>query len=412
MNRVDHHEIMEGMFTDAIEGIVVCDSDGRIIMSNPKANEMFGYRVDEMKGMSAEDLIPARLRPGHLPDNMRPSAVMEPRSIGSGKGLLARRKDAQEFPVDVSLSYVKSQSRLLAVAFIVDTSDRKKKDDELKKANEMLKKTSFELSKLNQELEQKVHERTLELAELVRKLTESKREVDMALVREKELNTLKSRFISTASHEFRTPLATIMSSVSLTGKYAENLDKEKMLKHIDRVKKSVNHLTEILDDFLSLDKLEEGVVVAHLENVCINGIITDVIEEIRAIAKAGQRIQFEEHLENTMVYIDRIMFRNIMINLISNAIKYSNENTSIKIGARNNMSNLYIDISDHGIGIPLEDQPHIFERFFRATNTGNTQGTGLGMNIVKRYVELLNGDISFKSVPEKGTRFSLRFPLS
>lgn len=400
------------MYADATEGIVVCEADGRIIMSNPKANEMFGYKADEMKGMSAEVLIPARLRPGHIPDNMRPSAVMEPRSIGSGRGLLARRKDAQEFPVDVSLSYVKSQSRLLAVAFIVDTSERKKKDDELKRANEMLKKTSFELSKLNQELEQKVHERTLELAELVRKLTESKREVDMALVREKELNTLKSRFISTASHEFRTPLATIMSSVSLTGKYAENLDKEKMLKHIDRVKKSVNHLTEILDDFLSLDKLEEGVVVAHLENICVNGIITDVIEEIRGIAKDGQRIQYEEQLENTTVCIDRIMFRNIMINLISNAVKYSYENSSISVEARNDMSNFYIDITDHGIGIPLEDQPHIFERFFRATNTGNTQGTGLGMNIVKRYVELLNGDISFKSVPDEGTRFSLRFPLS
>jgi signal transduction histidine kinase len=256
-----------------------------------------------------------------------------------------------------------------------------------------------------------VEERTLELADMIRKLTKSKKEVDMALEKEKELNNLKSRFISTASHEFRTPLATIMSSVALTGKYAESLDKEKMMKHIERVKNSVNHLTDILNDFLSLDKLEEGIVGSHPEVVAINGLVNELIEEIRGIAKAGQRITYEGLKGPDEIYIDGKILRNIMVNLISNAIKYSNENSPIDIRLKCEQQFLYVDIRDQGIGIPLEDQPHIFDRFYRANNIGNMQGTGLGLNIVKKYVEILSGEISFKSKPDKGTTFSLKIPI-
>ena len=234
-----------------------------------------------------------------------------------------------------------------------------------------------------QDLEQKVQERTLELAEMIRKLTESKKEVDMALEKERELNNLKSRFISTASHEFRTPLATIMSSVSLTGKYAESMDKNSMSKHIDRVKSSVNHLTDILNDFLSLDKLEEGAVMANPEYLGLNDLLVAITDEIKPIAKAGQRINFTGLLVNEQIFIDKRILKNIMFNLISNAIKYSNENTNIDIKLSRDGNTLTIEIKDQGIGIPLEDQAHIFERFYRANNIGNMQGTGLGLNIVK-----------------------------
>ena len=300
---------------------------------------------------------------------------------------------------------------MLVVSFIIDITERKKKDNELREANELLKKTSFQLSKLNQDLEQKVQERTLELAEMIRKLTESKKEVDTALEKERELNNLKSRFISTASHEFRTPLATIMSSVSLTGKYAESMDKNSMIKHIDRVKSSVNHLTDILNDFLSLDKLEEGAVMANPEYLGLNELIGTITDEIKPIAKAGQRINFTGLLANEQIFIDKRILKNIMFNLIGNAIKYSNENTNIDIKLSRDANTLTIEIKDQGIGIPMEDQAHIFERFYRANNIGNMQGTGLGLNIVKKYVEILKGDIQFKSIPEKGTKFTLKFPI-
>lgn len=411
MNKINYNEILQGMFIDATEGIIVSNSDGRLILSNPKALQMFGYTEDEMYELKIEDLIPSRYRPQHTAyrDNYYKSPA--PRNMGAGRDLSAARKDGTEFPVEISLSYVRSNSDMLVVAFVIDISERKKKDDELKEANELLKKTSFQLSKLNLELEQKVQERTLELAEMIRKLTESKKEVDLALEKEKELNNLKSRFISTASHEFRTPLATIMSSVSLSGKYAESMDKEKMFKHIDRVKSSVNHLTDILNDFLSLDKLEEGVIMANPENIFLNTAISEMIDELKGIAKAGQKFIYTGLQTNDQIFIDRRVLKNILLNLLSNAIKYSNENTLIEIKAKRDFNFLTIEIKDQGIGIPVKDQAHIFERFYRANNIGNIQGTGLGLNIVKKYVEMLKGEINFKSIPEKGTTFTLKFPI-
>src|SRR5688572_30247163 len=249
---LNQNEIFEGMFTDATEGILVSDEQGHIIMSNPKAQALFGYNANEFLNLTIEDLVPSRFKTIHVDHRSNYLKDPRPRSMGKGRDLWAIRQDGSEFPIEISLSYVKATNRHLIVSFVIDISERKKKDNELKQTNELLQKTSFQLSKLNQELEQKVEERTNELAGMIKMLTDSKKEVDLALERERELNNLKSRFISTASHEFRTPLATIMSSVSLTGKYAESMDKSNMLKHIERVKNSVNHLTDILNDFLSL----------------------------------------------------------------------------------------------------------------------------------------------------------------
>ena len=411
MENFNHNEILEGMFTDATEGIIVSDSKGNIVLSNPKALQMFGYDKETMCTLIIEDLVPSRFLHMHKEHRSNYHQNPSPRSMGVGRDLWAKSRDGNEFPIEISLSYVKSFDGMLVVSFIIDITERKKKDNELREANELLKKTTFQLSKLNQDLEQKVQERTLELAEMIRKLTESKKEVDMALEKERELNNLKSRFISTASHEFRTPLATIMSSVSLTGKYAESMDKNSMSKHIDRVKSSVNHLTDILNDFLSLDKLEEGAVMANPEYLGLNDLLVAITDEIKPIAKAGQRINFTGLLVNEQIFIDKRILKNIMFNLISNAIKYSNENTNIDIKLSRDGNTLTIELKDQGIGIPLEDQAHIFERFYRANNIGNMQGTGLGLNIVKKYVEILKGDIQFKSIPEKGTKFTLKLPI-
>jgi signal transduction histidine kinase len=136
-----------------------------------------------------------------------------------------------------------------------------------------------------------------------------------------------------------------------------------------------------------------------------------VIEEMRPIAKAGQRLLFQGLSSQELIFVDKRIMKNILINMISNAIKYSNDNTSIDISLKKQANTLSIDVKDHGIGIPLEDQPHIFERFYRANNSGNMPGTGLGLSIVKKYVEILNGDISFSSIPNKGTTFHIHIPI-
>ena len=411
MSKERNDKIYEGMFVDATEGILVSNHKGQIILCNPSAQRMFGYTHDEFLTLNIDQLMPMRFQSHHVHHREGYFANPMPRSMGKGRDLYANHKNGEEFPVEISLSHVKNGEETLVVAFIIDIAERKKKDNQLKKANEMLKKASFQLSKLNQELEQKVQSRTLELAEMIKKLTESKKEVDLALEKEKELNDLKSRFISTASHEFRTPLATILSSVSLAGKYADKQELEKIFKHLDRVKDSVSNLTDILNDFLSLDKLEEGIIQPHPEPTHVYDLIVDLLDTMKGITKSGQVFNYQDETNNEKVFIDVRIFRNLLINLVSNAVKYSEENKTITLKTEFKGQKLFILVQDEGIGIPYEDQSNIFERFYRANNIGNIQGTGLGLNIVKKYIEILNGDITFESEPGVGTRFLIEIPV-
>jgi len=230
-----------------------------------------------------------------------------------------------------------------------------------------------------------------------------------ALEKERELNELKSRFVSMASHEFRTPLSTILTSLSLANRYHGLGNEENLQKHYGRIKSSVHILTSILNDFLSLDKLESGMIGANPEPLNLRLVIDDLIDEMQAMCKAGQSISFTFEGEE-MVTTDQNMLRNIVVNLVSNAIKYSGENSVVEVEAVVKDSRVLVHVRDHGIGIPSADQHHIFERFFRAQNSTNIQGTGLGLNIVKKYLNLLGGDIWYESTPMVGTVFSFVIP--
>ncbi|HRG90662.1 MAG TPA: ATP-binding protein, partial [Chitinophagales bacterium] len=251
-----------------------------------------------------------------------------------------------------------------------------------------------EIRKLNEELEVKVKERTLELAQ--------------ALEREKDLSELKSRFVTTAAHEFRTPLSTILSSVSLIERYLDPEHADKRQRHIVRVKSSIRNLTDILNDFLSLDKLEQGKM--EMENVTflLPEACHAVTEDLRELLKEGQNIHYT-HTGDDTVHCDRKILRNILVNLLSNAIKYSPEGKSIWLESEQKNGEVTIRVKDEGIGIPADEQKHLFEKFFRARNAGEIQGTGLGLSIVRRYVDLLDGTISFVSKAEQGTVFTVRF---
>lgn len=245
-------------------------------------------------------------------------------------------------------------------------------------------------------------------------ITEQKnaeREVRRSLQKEKDLNELKSRFVSMASHEFRTPLSTILSSVSLAEKYDKPENADKRDKHFNRIKSSVHSLTSILNDFLSLDKLEEGKINNHPVEFKLNEFAGEITEEMQAIAKKGQHLVYKHTGAKTKLFLDSNILKNILNNLLSNAIKYSPENSEIRFETSQDEKELKILVADSGIGIPKEEQQHLFERFFRAKNAINIGGTGLGLNIVKKYTELLNGEIQFESNPGKGTTFTLLIPI-
>lgn len=235
----------------------------------------------------------------------------------------------------------------------------------------------------------------------------AQRNMEGALEKEKLLNELKSRFVSMASHEFRTPLSTILTSVTLIEKYKSEADDEKRKKHIYRIKSSVNNLTGILNDFLSLDKLEEGKIQISKSNQSVTELCTELAEEMQAMGKLGQKIIYKHKGDHTKFLLDKQILRNILSNLLSNAIKYSGENMEIHFKSEINNSELIISVADKGMGIPKADQPHLFDRFFRASNAINIQGTGLGLNIVKKYLDLMGGVISFSSKEGEGTMFTI-----
>lgn len=263
-----------------------------------------------------------------------------------------------------------------------DITQRKAAEEQLRRANE--------------ELEGKVKERTYELTQ--------------ALERERELNEMKSRFVSMASHEFRTPLSAILSSVSLIEHYAAPEQAQKREKHVERIKSSVKNLTNILDDFLSLEKLEQGRVDVHSTEFNLQGFVEDVIEEMDGMIKRKSQTVRSCFEGEPVVNQDKKILRNVLLNLLSNAVKYSPEEKAICVNAKAGDGEIKLSIRDEGIGIPQEAQQHLFGKFYRAGNAVNIQGTGLGLHIVKRYMELINGEISFMSKEGEGTTFTLRFP--
>lgn len=231
-----------------------------------------------------------------------------------------------------------------------------------------------------------------------------------ALKAERELNELKSRFIAMASHEFRTPLSAILSSAILIGKQNEQGKEEHRLKHVERIRLNVKNLVVILNDFLSLSKLEEGKVQAKPQNFDLIQFSILLVEEMKLNKKKGQEIILKHPKKEFIVYLDPKLLSHIIINLLSNALKYSEENQHIHLKIEKMEDALVFEISDNGIGIPLEEQNNLFERFFRAENATNIQGTGLGLHIVKQYTELMEGSVSFQSKANKGSIFRVQLP--
>lgn len=371
----------KALFEYATIGIVVVSQDGVIRQVNPNARGMFGFESNELVGKPLEILLPNRFLKGH--SKMRDGYFEKPvaRPMGNGGELWAKRKDGSEFPAEISLGSFVLEGERLAVAFITDISERKILDEKQKNQAH--------------ELEEKVHERTHELAQ--------------TLEREKEINELKTRFVSMASHEFRTPLSAILTSVSLIGKYTLSEQQDKRDKHINRIKSSVNNLTSILNDFLSLDKLEQGKVEIEKTSFNLFDFCQGLVSEMENITKAGQAVKIDMSNEINILAQDKRILRNVLINLISNAIKYSPEDSSIDLRASTEKGKVVIEVEDYGMGIPKDEQKHMFTRFFRAKNAINIEGTGLGLNIVKRYIELMNASISFKSQTEVGTKFTIEF---
>jgi two-component system sensor kinase FixL len=387
--------LLKAIIDNAIDGIITIDDRGLIESINPSACKLFYYSPEEVIGKNVSMLMPFPYKDQHDGYIHRYQHTREPHIIGIGREVIGLRKDGSTFPFRLGVSEVQYSGRKIYNGFIHDQSREKKAE--------------LQLKEYAAHLEELVEERTQSLKDTVKALQQAKEEVSLSLEKEKELGQLKSRFVSIASHEFRTPLSAIQLSASLIDKYAHPFENANITKHVAKIKNAVGNLTTILNDFLSLEKLEAGKVEPSFGDFDLVKLAEEITEEMQMLAKQNQNIIYQHTGTSSMIKLDQNLLKNCIINLIANAIKYSGENTFIEFNTVLDKAGCTITVRDNGIGIPETDQKYLFEPFFRAHNTGNIPGTGLGLNIVARYTNLMNCKVDFKSIVNQGTSFTISF---
>ncbi len=410
---------LQAIFDTAVDGMIIINRRGLIEMINPAASRLFDYSPEELYGQNIKMLMPEPHHSKHDGYLHNYQTTKKAKIIGIGREVDGKRKDGTLFPFSLGVSEVRVGEKVLYAGIIHDLSEQKAHHEQIER--------------MNQELENKVKERTQNLNEAVNRLLQAKSKLEAeamereraeaqlrkkeselreALEKEKELGDLKSRFVSIASHELRTPLTSIKSSAGLLGRYTEAEQQDKRDKHIGKIKASVDNLTGILNDFLSLSKLEEGREENQPKPFLWKVFCEDLLEDFSTLVKPNQEIIHEDRIESDYIVLDKKLLKNILVNVLSNAIKYSEKDIHCSSIIENDI--LKIIIKDSGMGIPKEEQKHLFTRFFRATNAtkaAHIKGTGLGLTIVKRYLELMEGEISFKSEANVGTTFFIEIPL-
>jgi PAS domain S-box-containing protein len=362
------------IFDDSLNEIYVFDAELlKFSHVNYGAQKNSGYTLRELKKITFKELI-SGMTEERLLEILSPIKQNNKKKITLE--MLFKRKDGTTYPAEVHLQSSSLGNRIMIVAIALDISERKD---------------------YTQKLEKTVALRTRELKE--------------ALIKEKELNDLKTKFLSMVSHEFKTPLSTILTSATLVGKYNTATQQHVRDKHLKSITGAVHRLTGILNDFLSLERLEKGKEVYRLTDFSLSKVVNEVIYDANMLLKTGQRINYPSNIEDLIIHQDEKIISLALTNLLQNAIKYSPEETEITLKFELNKREMRFHVIDKGMGIPEEDQKHIFDRYFRADNVLLTQGTGIGLNIVKSHVENLGGDISFKSVEGKGSEFTVVLPL-
>lgn len=395
---MENDALLKSLLKNAIDGIVTMDEFGVIESINPSACKLFEYSRDEILGKNISILLPTLDKQTQDKYLQRYNTNGNTKQIEIDRERYGVKKSGSHFPMRLGLSELKYEERNIYAGFIHDLSQQKEAEEQLRE--------------YAAHLEELVENRTQSLNDSIKDLQQSKAKLSLSLEKEKELSKIKNRFLSMASHELRTPLSTVQLSASLIGKYAETLQAPNILNHVSKIKNAVTNLASMLNNFLYMETLESGILKANFAPFNLSDLGQEITEEMQMLAKKKQKIIYQNRGENSNVNLDKNLIKNGIVNLITNAIKYSGENTTIDFCTEIIENQCVITVHDNGIGIPIQEQMHLFEPFFRAQNTVNISGTGLGLNIVSRYVSLMNGTINFSSSAEDGTLFTLKFPLS
>jgi len=404
-------DVFSILFNGISEGALIVNKNQEIVELNNTAAMMFGYNKKELKFQHINLLIPKKFHQKHQSHVKSFIKKDERRQMGAGRSIFGLKKSGESFPVEAGLNPFEIEGEKFVMTLITDITKRVK--------------TEQEILDLNASLEDKVQKRTKDLKTSVEELSElndllkdeimrrkqAEARIKTALQKERELNDLKTKFLSLVSHEFKTPLSGILTSSTLAKKYTKTEQQDKRDKHLNTIKNKVHYLTSILNDFLSVERLESGKFTYKFEYFSLLNLINEVVYNANVTLKTGQIINYPQDLNDVELYQDRNVLELILSNLLNNAIKYSKEDTTISLDIGLDDKYLKFKISDEGIGIPEKDQKNIFQRYFRAENALLNQGTGIGLNIIKVHLDNLGGDISFESQENKGSTFFLKLPI-
>ncbi|MCB4798709.1 PAS domain-containing sensor histidine kinase [Neotamlana laminarinivorans] len=407
---LNNNDVFNVLFDAVSEGVIVVNEQQKIVATNASAENMFGYSKHELLNQDLLVLIPKDYHHSHSDNVENFMAHKERRQMGHGRDLYGICKNGNAIPVEAGLNPLEIEGESYVMAIVIDISVRKKQEEELLRLNNKLEE---EVKQRTKELRYTVDSLTIvnkELDEEIKKRIEAQGKTVKALKKEKELNELKTKFLSLVSHEFKTPLSGILTSAMLLGKYKLSEQQEKRDKHIKTITDKVHYLNNILNDFLSVEKLESGKIKYNYSNFNVSKIVNEVIYNANMLLKEGQVINYPENIDECSMFQDEKTVELALSNLVNNAVKYSSENTIIDINIQQNDTTTTFIVKDNGIGIPKTEQKNIFNRYFRAENALLTQGTGIGLNIVKSHIENLGGSISFTSEENKGSEFIFKLP--
>ncbi|HTV81505.1 MAG TPA: PAS domain S-box protein [Acidobacteriaceae bacterium] len=363
----------------APDAIVEVSSDGQIVLVNRIAEEMFGYRRDELIGKSVDMLVPDAVRPQHY--RHRDNYLEHPRTrpMGSGLELHARKRDGSLFPVEISLSPIHTEGGVHVTAVIRDVTERKRAEREVHRLQQQY---TGELEARNREIER--------------------------------ANRLKSEFLASMSHELRTPLHTIIGFAELLQEGSEGALNDAQKRFIAHIHHDSGHLLELINDVLDLSKIEAGGLTLRRERYPLARSIREALDAVRPSA-AAKRIRLEDRAEALCdVDADPLRVKEMLYNLLSNAVKFTPEGGTVWIETAEVSGFARVTVGDTGIGIPPEEQENIFDKFYQVGNTtrGVREGTGLGLSITRELVQMHGGWMEVVSAPGRGSSFMFTLPVA
>jgi PAS domain S-box-containing protein len=382
--------------------IVITDKDGNIEYVNDHFTKLTGYTFEEALGKNPR-ILKSGDKLDHDYEKLWHTILIGKTWTGEFKN---KKKSGELYWEEAMISPIRDSLGNIINFLAIKTDITEKK------------RIEAELTEYRENLEKIVASRTIELDDLNRELLsqlEKEKELELqlaeALSKEKEINELKSKFIATVSHEFRTPLAALFSSTQMLERYSKKWSEEQIQKQYARIESTVKYITQLLDDVLTISLADSEFLKNNPKPINIENFVSSIFEELQIETKSNHNLIFTNKLKEKVISIDNKLFKHIIFNLLNNAVKYSPNGGNVELKFSAEDRNIRIEVSDSGVGIPEDELKYIFDAFYRTKNSIGINGSGLGLNITKRAVEVLNGKIYVSSIVNEGTTFIIRIPI-